>query len=1331
MSGYRKIVQILMISYLIFSPLLVMFTGNENQSIVMEDNFSENLNSEEQNNLKTSDIAGSDLYAEQISAYVAGSESIIRQSLFTNDTNIFSNFDVNDPAFYKCNVLLSASNGITPGLFPYVLTDNIFGTQFQLSYNSFIGFLYYDEELSSEDAAKKSVRARKIIQRKFDIDLIMVNSSNPNFFPFVGYYPQWDLFFEEVTRNIPMDGYWKALDVERLTSDEYIENNHISTTFLMLNSLDIIQQGLNVSTDQLNFNFNAMDLSYLENMDFEALLDQYSTALAGFAGMQDLLEGFIDPESQSNETVEESDIEMATQALGSFSLSNDSHYTTLMVQYEGLAQGIKALGNNQYEFNLWDAMGYEGSALHPSEKIYIALIGAFMSEIDINILGTEILDATPQYFELYDFMLEQVGLLLFLADVDFDVQSLKDYSFELLWVQEDGIFRNYVRPVNLNDETDPVNQLARYGFQGIPFIPTGILNPIEDLSIKYEVDHAESNIAIRKDLIGDNATFGAYQNFQFNITAENVGNVSVWGVPTPIPIDLEGLFGETLYEAMWNTVNSIYPGQYNSLEDFLNVDEDPRIFYFDTWGLGIIDHYYPDLTNQTNIWPYSPEMANLIDVINSEQPFLLPSLGIDPEQLKSNFTNPSSIWNPDNWELAPGESISYNSTNLSITAFDTYSAFYSYNFTIKETFPELPAIISGSTITPTTSEMALETDNVSWSILSKQFTSDHYELEIDFPFENQTVIDFENNTLERVSLNLNMSLPDGLDTTSYQIFNYTLGDYQDISSNLVSVVNNSYTFTFIKASEDATFDWLFDPSAPDKNRVVFKLLAIDTEQFNVSINDFNVSLAERDINSYEVAGSRVIYTASSGANQFDKSSNTITLGTDNIASINAKSYLSVHNAMVGELNTFTMDFKNIGSEIAHNLSIAILIPGIINDTGDFTLRNNYLYYNLSQLAPSDARTVNFSFYTPNSESLRATVSYQNPEHINNRNSSSLVSYSNEVYFSAPVDYKGRFPYVRTVDVSYNASDNSPAINQNFNMSVNIKNTGPNGIKIPDVNLSMNDQYGDLKRVDSKILNLTDIEYGESDSVKVTLKKDDWKGYYYPPINFLQSSESRTIQIAKATPIVLGDISFKITKSVDQSQIEIGDTITVSIKVKNTGTICVKDFMLSDVISFRQLEFALTEGKLVHEVDCLEPDEEVTFEYKLRGSSQASIALKSASINYYFLWEEEGTSNEVEMKIIIPIWIQSLFVLIPAALAIAVCAIYYWQTHKYKAGKFELQRNELSIYKLTSKAAVLKIEHTLRERLGELANEVLDEGDTSKMKNIKNSPKQHNDGGAKK
>lgn len=188
MRKHRLLIYSILILIIFITPLNLSLNLNKKRIHLEENNIIDNM----EKLLKQSDIAGSDLYAESINAFVAGNKSIIKQSLFTNDTNILSQFDSNDPAFYKCNIIVSASNGINPGIFPRILTESEIASQYVMGFNNFVGFLYYDKDLNTEDAQLRAERALKIIKRKFKIDLIMVNVSEPNFFPFIGYYPNWE-----------------------------------------------------------------------------------------------------------------------------------------------------------------------------------------------------------------------------------------------------------------------------------------------------------------------------------------------------------------------------------------------------------------------------------------------------------------------------------------------------------------------------------------------------------------------------------------------------------------------------------------------------------------------------------------------------------------------------------------------------------------------------------------------------------------------------------------------------------------------------------------------------------------------------------------------------------------------------------------------------------------------------------------------------------------------------------------------------------------------------------------------------------------------------------
>lgn len=1235
--------------------------------------------------LRVSDIAGTDLYAEQIRAYIAGNKSVIKQSLFTNDTNIFSQFDINDPAFYKCNLLISASNTINPDIFPIPLTESIIADQFASGFNRFVGFLYYDEEITPSDADSRAERALEIIRRKFQIDLIMVNVSEPNFFPFVGDYPDWEILLNELTNNLPMDGYWKALDLSRLTSEVYLNNHHLSSTFIILNSLDFFKGDYEITTTQLDFNINTLDLSFLENLETEELIEQFNNIIENYG---ELL----------NATISEEELEQFIEILGSFTLLNDSHYTNLVIQYEGLSEGISKTGKNQYKFDLWDAIGYEGEPLAPSEKIYIALIGAFMTDIEINVLCTEIVDATPVNFEFYDYLLEQIGLIFYLAGIEFDVQALDEYSFDLFWVNEEGFKRSYVKPVNLNDPTDIVNLFQQLGFKGFSYIPTGIVNPFENFIVTYNISNSEPNLLLKKELIGENASFGAFRDFSYYMSAENVGNITVWGVPTPIPIELDyffqiisPLFWENLKNDMWNVINIEYPNQYDSLEDFFNFDEDPRIFYYDTFGIGIFDTFYPNLLNITNLWPYNEDFDEIIDIVYPENHgyFIYPQSTIE-----EFFMNENSIWNDENWKLNPGEFISYQVDNVSISNLDTFSPFYRNNFSI-ETFPETPEIISGISLSETIPEMALSTDNESWIIGSvDRFLKER--IETDFIFKNDTNIDFVNNILERVSIIINLTAPDNLEALNFEIFNFTTEEFRDMSPYLDSVENNSWTFSFI--NNNNSLDWLFYPLEKVNHTMLFKIRGINSENFNISINDLDVEFSTRDININVDTGSRVVFGSSTGNVQFERRSNSIPLSTFDMASIIATSYVNNYSVREGDLNTYILSLKNIGSDIAENISISLNIPGIIKNTSEFTLENSNLTFFISKLAPFEEKTINFSFYVPNTRVIsEVSIIYNNPKNVQGGNSSKIVSLTNEVYLSAPLDYENKFPFVRLIEISSNISDihlNQPI----FNLTFILRNINPYGIKTPDINISIIDQIGDLNRVDSYDLFFENIEYNETVSFNVTINKVGWKGYYYPPINYVESSEEKTIQILSSSSSILGKINFTISKYVNKEQIKIGDEITVIIEVENTGTITVEDIIVNDVISFSQSEFSLIRGKLVNSITSLEPGEVVSLNYSIKAKKQGLVTLNPAYINFYYLQKLVEISNMVSIKIITPQFDQFLYVLIPGIVGIFILMIYFLQFSRFTKKKSKLKRAEKYLFEMSSRESILNIKSTLRDRL---------------------------------
>jgi hypothetical protein len=239
------------------------------------------------------------------------------------------------------------------------------------------------------------------------------------------------------------------------------------------------------------------------------------------------------------------------------------------------------------------------------------------------------------------------------------------------------------------------------------------------------------------------------------------------------------------------------------------------------------------------------------------------------------------------------------------------------------------------------------------------------------------------------------------------------------------------------------------------------------------------------------------------------------------------------------------------------------------------------------------------------------------------------------------------------------------------------------------------------------LRFQNISPYEIKTQNITLKKIDWKSYYLPAISNFLGAQSRTIQIFRTKPIILGNISIQITKSVNKNEIEIGKDILVNIKVENNGSLCIKNLRLIDIISFSPSDFLLLEGNLVNNIECLNPGDNITFTYKLQSKRQTYTELESAKITYYFLYEIEAKSNTIGIKIIMPQYLQFFFILIPMFIALVILGSYIYKFKVYHAKNLEIKRKEISILNLTSEDSIINIEHTLRERLNRLSDSNLD------------------------
>lgn len=149
-------------------------------------------------------------------------------------------------------------------------------------------------------------------------------------------------------------------------------------------------------------------------------------------------------------------------------------------------------------------------------------------------------------------------------------------------------------------------------------------------------------------------------------------------------------------------------------------------------------------------------------------------------------------------------------------------------------------------------------------------------------------------------------------------------------------------------------------------------------------------------------------------------------------------------------------------------------------------------------------------------------------------------------------------------------------------------------------------------------------------------KANKEGAVLPPANaeFMTQKEYYTIQSNQPSIVVHGP-KISLTKQVDVSSIDQGDTVTVTVSAENVGStptkVSIKDRLPS--------EGTLVSGVMSHE-DFLEAGKAARFSYSIRIDTEPPVKLPSATAEYNLLDARSGTltatSNEPEIGKKVPV-----------------------------------------------------------------------------------------------
>ncbi len=1215
------------------------------------------------------DIAGSELFAEQLNAVVAGNNSLITHSMITNDSNIFNYFDLRDPAFLDASFMISTSNGKRPATCPLPMGNNT------VPYVTapFIGFIYFENTTNTATLQRRLDRVKKIITDNLYIDIIFTepiqNSSFGYYYPFVGDYPNdWARLSNIFLGNLPKDGLWGTVDESKVFSSEYISTHYLGLSIIHVSNINSIRKVFEYDRER----YSIIEL-LLQTIDVQNLI-----------GSPELLSQGIGTFFGNGSNQDFSGAQGFSSLFGGLSSGISSYFNTLTymnLQYEGNQNAVKKDQSENYTFSLFDALGYNKTTLKVSEKTFISLIGALLSTISVKIYTAEILQSSPNNFMLSDYNLKKIELALFLLGQGsaLNISQIRQYSFGTKWTQSGPLtqFSTYIR--NLNNTLDPVNFLQFTGFGNFPILLQGLLDPLPDLKVQFRIKN-ESSLIITKTL--SNASNAVVNRPIMNITVSN---------PNAFPV-----YGQEMNLTMLGISNRmLVPPAMNPVLAGLGIDPElafpdynARFFLIDTYGTGLYDNLYPSITNPAQLLPYSPYMADQIEA-NRLALILLGFSNAQIDQLKLSVSSPLSIFNPDNWVLQPGESFNISVTNLNVSTLDIYRPFHETSMEIIN--GTTPLISYGQQVSGTV-PMNTRIKGSAWNITT-QSIEDSNLIEVYASFKNETFLDIFEHALDGLSFQMNFS------TSSTPSVNFEIWDL--LENQFVSYpvsqtsqgwnlsINNVNTNLSNYVDENNNFSVLV--------RVAFNF----NEPSRLDIFNFNLTYLERDLSVVELNPSAVVYSTESGNNTYISRSNALRLGTGYLGSILATQYISSYNSYSGQPNTYILNVKNIGNKEAKNINITVRQPGIIRnlknhryvgvnesyrmiaDAGNFTYDSGYLNFTIPLLLPGQSvNNLSFDFFTPNSEIIQGAIIEWDNYRKYLLNSSDFRIQANDVYLSAPIVYASNLtrPYTHTVQFSYKL--NLPAnegvrINSTANITIGVLNCGNESIDFLRIKLPRTLEGLMINGIEG--LYISNLSANQLTEINFSVSKSNYRGYFLSPIEGFSALGQFSIRSMISTGLLLGSVNLTIERIIPKFDMVKGERAVVLVRVRNNGNIEAGNLTINDLNGYHGLGFGLIEGSPIGFVDNLNPGETYEFNHTILAKNQGWYNISSTKIVYYFISRTIFQNELQTIKIRENILINAGFVYVPVIIGLLGLFLFKKYKESYNLEEMELQRKEMLLF----------------------------------------------------
>ncbi|HME54851.1 MAG TPA: hypothetical protein VKM55_21785 [Candidatus Lokiarchaeia archaeon] len=1195
-----------------------------------------------------SSIGGSDLYSEQISVYLAGQNCLIRQSALTTDQYILNQVPLDDIAFKNASMLVFMSNGIYPSNYSDVYTPFNELVNFQIPMSGIFVYIAYNKSaiVTQNVINTRIAMALPMLENAFKVELFQENTGNASTFMYYGVTPIWDVTMNELASQLPVDGYFKYLNVSRLTSSSYLSSHHLSAGFASINPYGGNLLGVNATAG------------------LSSLLTQFSVNASLISGLLGMNFGGTKPQILTHRT------------------------NMIFFQYEALSSAIQYVSSQQtYTFDLRKALGLADSdILRPSGNVWNSLLnldptGILATMINVNVISGNV---TSWSFNAHNLTIDsQILNTLYLASSfvssqKFDINTvLKDMQFAIDNVffitnwEKTGALSTLYSNVNmtksgyeqlaqlsgvnpsmiaavLNQITLDESPLALAGFNGLPYVPTGLLVPLPDLIVNYQVKKfaPQPILVVKQDTSGSIKPFRQIVDLRMNVT--NVGSTTAWGMK--IGHGTESISNLTNGILNWGTIGF-----------------DVRGFFVPVLSSGgILGVYYGAQNILLKVNTYQGAGTQGVIIRAALQAALTAETNQDVKNAGYVDLHELIPSTPLNY-IGPGGNLKIDLSNSTITG--AYSPFANENASFTNA-----TILQGVQPPPSTNNdtNALTINGRTWNIASTN-TAGKQNITVAFTFNNNTS---NVNKTRIAALGFtyqgynNVSIYKGGMATFF-IYNYNKSTWIPVSNLTRSTVSINNTNTLLGSVTFRIYDGnndtnnkkikLADYMSGKNNTVNVQIRILNNASTLLQVDYFGMDYLQRNNTLTLIPQVVFSYTDLPGYTIRQGSSDSLYVGSRTASAlvvlqdVTAATFNnSIYITKTADARTMTIQVFNKGNGTAKNVNVSIAVPGIIASPGDFHLHGNYLNWSIASLTVNASVKLSFGFIIPNSETIPgATVQYNNSTKMTNSSIADFTIRANTLYVDAPVDYKtsSTTPYILATSVSMNLVNPAsiPGLNQPFNVSyaatLSHLPSFAHNITIPIAGTP-------YFIVSGKASVLVPLSSGSGVAQKM-FNKTSYQGYLVPPFSLANNNMSGLMRYVPPDPLQVGQINITIQKSMGhragtgttilstllpaEFHVTRDDYIDVVITITNTGTLPVGfiekmsprsrvGFSITDDFGYNQSGFEFVSGNIAQANITLNPGNATSFGYRLQAYRVGQYMMGSTQKTFYFLREQTIASN---------------------------------------------------------------------------------------------------------